>query len=548
MQRWMDLCSRSRTWNMITHGLAVVTLGVALSERENLGRQCDRYANSLSGRRFQSGPMRTLSAGLIMTLLTLTALIWPSVASAQFDFTLDTIGPQNVVQGHPLYFVLNVTPTSGTSPTMIPITVSGLPDGATASFPDIAQTCCGTNQIYSLSSATSIAIQINTLTTTPVGLGTLNVSVTAGSVTHSVSYPFAVTAAPSALTQQAYAVATTAPQLALWQSNMTTYGQTFCAQLTDPSLTADQRLAVTYYDGQRVFYNIRDYTGVSTWDACAQSAQASYRDGYVIPNNGAVTGYWDFPHGLYQSYVRTTDGVSRNAVLLLSRNAAYGTSAIGSLNTMVSPARSREVSYHLMAYLLARAVGETQNPVGEAYLDLTLGYIDQWFVSKNFRTTDPTGVSGQFYVQPFMVALAAEALIQFYETQSQDVRIPAAVKTAMDWLWTNAWNSPTQAFWYDVYGPALGPYQTGNSAPDLNLLLAPAFAWLYKQTGDTTYRDRADAIFAGGVTGACSSCDGKHFNQQYRWSFDYLKWRNPNSVPAAPSAAAPVAPSGLSVR
>jgi hypothetical protein len=487
------------------------------------------------------GPMRALGAALVTATIALTALIAPSVASAQFDFTLTTNGPQNVVQGSPLYFVLSATPKSGTSPTLLPITVAGLPAGATVSFPDITQTCCGTNQIWSLSSPVSTAIQINTLATTPVGPVTLTVSVTAGTVSHTVSYPFTVTAPPSPLPRQPYATAASVPQLALWQSNMTTYGKTICAQLSSSSLTADQKLAATYYDSQRVFYNIRDYTGAGSWDTCAQTAQAIYRDAYVIPNNGGVPGYWDFPHGLYQGYLRTSDAASKNAVLWLSKRASYGTSSIGSLSTMVTPALSREVSYHLMAYLLARAVGESQSPVGEAYVDLVLGHIDQWLVSRTFRAASgddvPPAAVGQFYIQPFMVALTTEALIQYYETQSQDARIPAAVKLAMDWLWANAWDASTQSFWYELYGPAVGPYQKSSptGAPDLNLLIAPAFAWLYKQTGDTTYRSRADATFVGGIAGACASCDGKHFNQQYRWSFDYVKWRSPSSVPAAPT-------------
>ena len=478
---------------------------------------------------------------LVAALVTLVALTSPPVASAQFDFTVTVRGPQNVVQGRPLYVVLTTTPVSGTSPTLIPITVSGVPAGATVSFPDIAQTCCGTNQIYSLSSPVSTTIQISTLATTPAGPATLTVNVTAGAVSRSVSFPIAVTAPPGASPRQPYAAAGSVPQLALWQSTMATYGQAFCAQLTATSLTPDQRLAATYYDSQRVFYNIRDYTGASVWDTCARNAQAVYRDGYVIPNNGSVPGYWDFPHGLYQGYVRTSDGASKNALLLLSRNAAYGTAAAGNLSAMVNPALSREIAYHLMAYVLARAAGEPPSPIGEAYVDLALGHIDQWFVSRTFRAAlgddVPPAAVGQFYVQPFMVALTAEALIQVYETQSPDARVLSAVNLAMDWLWANAWNASNQAFWYELYGPALGPYQTSSSsgAPDLNLLIAPAYAWLYKQTGNATYRDRADAIFAGGVTQACASCDGKHFNQQYRQSFDYVKWRNPSSGPAAPT-------------
>jgi hypothetical protein len=48
---------------------------------------------------------------------------------------------------------------------------------------------------------------------------------------------------------------------------------------------------------------------------------------------------------------------------------------------------------------------------------------------------------------------------------------------------------------------------------------------MYQQTGDTTYRDRGDQVFAGGVTRAYLN-NGKQFNQNYMWSFDYVKWRS----------------------
>ena len=69
--------------------------------------------------------------------------------------------------------------------------------------------------------------------------------------------------------------------------------------------------------------------------------------------------------------------------------------------------------------------------------------------------------------------------------------------------------------------------RSGVGAPDLNLLVAPMYAWLYAQTGNVTYRDMADALFVGGVNGAWIAPDGpnKQYNQNYRWSFDYVKWR-----------------------
>jgi hypothetical protein len=65
-------------------------------------------------------------------------------------------------------------------------------------------------------------------------------------------------------------------------------------ELSNPALTTDAKLGATFYDSQRVFYNIRDYTGANSWDTCDQNAQAIYRDSYVLRNNGRVPGYWDY--------------------------------------------------------------------------------------------------------------------------------------------------------------------------------------------------------------------------------------------------------------
>ena len=107
-----------------------------------------------------------------------------------------------------------------------------------------------------------------------------------------------------------------------------------------------------------------------------------------------------------------------------------------------------------------------------------------------------------------------------------DPRVQPAIQKALDWLWTRAWVAKDRAFWYENWaadGSQAFPPKKG--APDHNLLIAPAFAWMYQQTGDTTYRDRGDQAFAGGVTRAYLN-NGKQFNQNYMWSFDYVKWRS----------------------
>src|SRR5437762_12837734 len=71
------------------------------------------------------------------------------------------------------------------------------------------------------------------------------------------------------------------PQLALWESQMITYGQSLCDYLASGA-TQDSKLQNVYYDAIRVFYQIADYTNNPAWNTCAQRARRVYRDRYVM--------------------------------------------------------------------------------------------------------------------------------------------------------------------------------------------------------------------------------------------------------------------------
>jgi hypothetical protein len=194
---------------------------------------------------------------------------------------------------------------------------------------------------------------------------------------------------------------------------------------------------------------------------------------------------------------------------------------------MQSPSRSREVAYAIRAHLNAEKLGAAPRPRTESLVDLALGHIDQWFISKTYRVepgSDPAP-EGMYYVQPFMVGLTTEALIM-WEEKTGDSRVVPAIQVALDWLWDNAWVAEDEAFWYEnwVADPSM-PFPAKAGAPDLNLLIAPAYAWLYKKTCDPVLLERADQLFSGGVAGAYLA-DGKHFNQNYCWSFTYVKLRS----------------------
>jgi hypothetical protein len=171
---------------------------------------------------------------------------------------------------------------------------------------------------------------------------------------------------------------------------------------------------------------------------------------------------------------------------------------------------SREVAYAIETYVTARKLG-FQHPNLGPYVDIALGHLAQW--------ADTATVP---YVQPFMVALTAEALIE-YAQETPDPRLLPALRAALEVVWTRTWVPEAWAFRYvDRPVPAEGAPEP---APDLNLLIAPAFAWVYRETGDDVARQRADIAFGAGVQRAWLE-GGKQFSQNYRWSFDYVTWRS----------------------
>ncbi len=302
------------------------------------------------------------------------------------------------------------------------------------------------------------------------------------------------------------------PELSLWESQMEEWGRVHGERFLDGTYS----FAYVYYDSQRVFYNVADYTGDASWLAYAERAGELYRDDYVLPNKGGASGYWNFTHGLAEDYLRNGDGQSKNAAVLLSQNAAYAHD-LTKLSSTDTADYSREVAYAIISYINAERLGEARRDRLPQLFEQSLDHLTQWFVE------DYEGADG---FKPFMCGLVAEALIMYWEYVSEDARIVSQLELAADWMWANAWISDSSAFYYRST-------DSTNPSPDLNLMIAPIYSWLYLQTGDTAYRDRGDQIFAGGVENAWLS-GSKQFNQNYRWSFNYLKWRSQACASADP--------------
>ena len=306
------------------------------------------------------------------------------------------------------------------------------------------------------------------------------------------------------------------PELANWQARMTSYGAQHCNEAAIASAIGSAGVRsednVWYYDGTKVYQQIAAYTQNPSWYTCAGYTNTAYRSFVLaitanLVRTSNLQGHWVFPHGLANDYWRTGDTSSREAVIRLSKYSAWANSG-GSPNCVIT----RETAYILEAYLTAEELGEIPNPKLLVAVDNLLSHLHVQLVARQCSR-----------VMPFWVGLGMEALIRYYEKTS-DPRIPPAIEVAADNLWTWLWHPASQSFEFNSTNMHTGN-TTWYGTPELNLLIAPAYAWLWQLTGAPRHLERGDAIFAGAVRRAWIGA-GKAFSQNYRSSFDYVKWRS----------------------
>lgn len=303
---------------------------------------------------------------------------------------------------------------------------------------------------------------------------------------------------------------------AAFDQHMLDVGHQTCAYLQE-RIYDDSHLLAGYYDGERVFYQIADYTGDISWNACAQASEWMYRDNY-LKGASAPAGYWNFAKGLAEDFKRTGDTISRTTIDQLTTTAVFCRGSaweLAHIGTMVpGDDYNRETSYCIDTFVEARKLGGDSARL-EQFVGFAKGHIQQW-------------LANSFPMQPFMCALNAEALSTYYDQISPDPEIINLEGQLAHKMWTDFWHDPCDTgktggcFWYDNHNG------TWDKNFDLNLLIAPMYSWLFSKTGDSFYAASFDKIFAAGVAGAWLG--PKQFNQNYRWSIKGLGWRYPTVV------------------
>ncbi|MEI7904251.1 MAG: hypothetical protein WCI43_02415 [Candidatus Firestonebacteria bacterium] len=338
------------------------------------------------------------------------------------------------------------------------------------------------------------------------------------------------------------------PQLAAWETHMlscsatiisaqpTTANHSTCAA---PGCDILNEALLWYYDGNRVFHQISAYTSNTAWLTIAAKCRGYYRDYLTCPVvNHYVDGWRNFTKGLYFDWINLGDATSKNDAILMAKRGKFSQIVHASdyhqwdNNVDVS----REIAYAINAWHVARDLGDPAFSGRDPYLDIAYNQLDLWatYLAGYPGSTYPSAETGKY--QPFMFGLTAEALITVYErtdtNQADKNKILQKLKDVALLTYNKLYNDAWHSF----------PQNTGvsnSAAPSLNLLVVPPYGWLWHETGDNQFLTMGDKVFGDGVVyGWPEVWGGKQFSQNYRWSFDYVRWRSTDPVisPTAPGS------------
>ena len=225
---------------------------------------------------------------------------------------------------------------------------------------------------------------------------------------------------------------------------------------------------------------------------------------------------------------------------LMNSGLSGGTPAVWQGCSTVADTRLRENSYALDVILAIDHMGltPTNDQPGTSPLNT--------WAAKRQRCADTVIQALDAYVngtfrysehQYFFDGLAMDALIHWWQA-TKDPRVPMTVKAILDQYYSNynlaahigMWNPDATGtprcnnsnLWWDPEPDGHCQDNTTVYLPQLHHLFDHAFAWYWRVSGDDTYRIEGDEVFGHGLYPADK---GKSFSQLYRYSFDYVGWR-----------------------
>jgi hypothetical protein len=280
-----------------------------------------------------------------------------------------------------------------------------------------------------------------------------------------------------------------------------------------------------YYDRSLILYRQGHRTDDSDLISRGHKAAVMYRDQLEA---GEYPMNWQFPRGLAMHHALTGSRETLECLKAMTANcyAPYYLDYLdGSPPDRDNP---RGTDNRIQAYLLihfcvmhAMRVTDIPNPYGDQRTSTEMAV---FVLNAILASQDAYGNFAAHMKQksPFMTGLLLDALLLYYNLVEADARIPRAVERSATFMWDNYRRN--DAFVYDPGTMVPGDYNRF-PAPDLNMLICPAMAWLGGPGGLDLWVGQGDTIFKGGVRSGAHAGDAKHFNQQYFIGMTYLGWR-----------------------
>jgi len=316
---------------------------------------------------------------------------------------------------------------------------------------------------------------------------------------------------------------------------------------TDVSSFGNDQI-INYYDGAITLNSIAVWTGNTGWAKCAQNIlqQVAYGNansivspnGYYLPSNGCCVGERVFPIG-YEKAVGQDPRYVQVVQDLAGIDGKGGGQPWLYRGCNPSDGTIRENAYALDIFLSIDRMGLTPvDPPGTIPANT--------WKQREQRCADEVIQILGYYVdgtkrfvqnQYFFDGLAMDALIHWWQ-RTKDPRVPLVVKPILDQYYSNynlgshiaMWNPEPvgprcipAAVWYH---PDVDDHCRDNTTPtitQLHNLFVHAFAWYWRISGNDAYKTEGDEIFSHGIDTLADK--GKSFNQIYRYSFNYVGWR-----------------------
>jgi hypothetical protein len=279
--------------------------------------------------------------------------------------------------------------------------------------------------------------------------------------------------------------------------------------------------AGNYYDRAMIHYAFWVRTGdPKYWDR-ATAIAVDYRTNYLEPNGYGASPHWAQMEGMALHYWLTGDERSRVAVPgFMARQGGFSPAQMADPNFQYN--EGRIMQRVMLGALLAWMLEDTSKD----WATMVRGYVN---AAIGLQQADGSyrWLNACYLTKNFMLALQNDALMKVHTWFEADPRIVQTVKRAIDWQWSTQWRAGESPASFNYLSGACSTPDTGGNAsptPDLTLFYPAQWGWVYRQTGDATYRTRGDQLFQAGVAGAYPR-GSKQFNQAYYNSFTYLGYR-----------------------